>query len=81
MTDHLSEDGIPPIDVWTIAGVHGTLTFAVAGDVVLLHTSDELQGIVYLDELFQRRSPGVPTELSKDQLRRFRDLIDQVLGE
>lgn len=78
----VDSDDEADLDVWTIHGVSGSnLTLLVNGDVVMLHTADEEQGVVYIDDLFARRCSGRPIEMTKDQLRGVRDLMNRVLGD
>jgi hypothetical protein len=64
-----------------LAGVHGGVILVVQGEVVMIHTGDLEGGIPIDDVFFARQTRGCPTELTLEQLRRLRDLIDQALDD
>jgi hypothetical protein len=58
---------VDKLDVYTINGSAGDVYVAVHGEQIILHTASEDDGMIYVDELFARTSPGRPTVLDREQ--------------
>lgn len=67
------------LDVYTVEAADCSVTLGIHGDDVVLLTSHESQGIIYLDELFSRTSPGAVAKLTRAHALRLRDLLTETL--
>jgi hypothetical protein len=76
----LSNSEQDPVDLWTINGVDGQVTFVAHGEVFMLHTGFRDQP-VNLDDLLARHILGLPVELTRIQAMSLIRVMLNELGQ